>query len=175
MAFNVTTNPYKNEAVIDGKSYRIYTDNKGERYVMIDGKKVNLNDPVFGFKNSDLTYWPEHFVNYYDGIIEESKENRKFLEEQISAVKAQLKTAKDKYEGFLASIGVKKFSDITNSAQKEQAKEYRINLSDLGSSKRRLNARFMGECSRGLDAALERGEWSNQLALAETVNDSLFS
>lgn len=173
MAFNVTTNPYKNEAVINGKSYPVHTDNDGEKYVIIDGKRVNLNDPIFGFKNDNLTYWPEHFVDYYGKMLEESKEKRSLLDEQISAIKEQIKTAKNKYDSFLSSIGVRKVSDITNSAQKEQAKKYQSDLFDLGKSKRQLSNSYLRECARGFDAALERSDWFNQLALAEAANNNL--
>ena len=61
MTFNVsTTLSGQRETVINGKKYTVQIDRFGEEFVVIDGKRVNLNEPLFD--------------NYYQERIEKSTE-----------------------------------------------------------------------------------------------------
>lgn len=145
----------------------------GDWYVVIDGKKVKVDkNDLFGV-NRNLTEHPQYLVDYYDKLLAENEEKRNSLEDIGNYLAKQCKRVAKEYEGFLASIGVKKISEITDVYAKDKAKEYYNNLTALSSDKRRNSNEYFSACMTGFDYALERGEWQNQLALAEHVQNDL--
>ena len=145
----------------------------GNWYVEIDGKRVKVDpNDLFGM-NKSLTSTPEHFISYYENIIEDSKNTRKTLAKLESSLKDQLSIAKEKYNTFLSSIGVKKYNEITNATQRTTAREYRKDLSNISGDITRTKNDYYGECLRGFDACLEKSDWLSQYQLAQHVEQNL--
>lgn len=156
----------------DGQYHAVYKDNNGDYFVEIDGKKVKLDKvSVWNSKaTTDLADTPERLVNYYDKLLKKNEEKKEYLEAMANSIKKNLKLAKNKYYSFLASIGVSKFSDISDEGQKIQAKELKASVSGLESQKISNSNSYFSACMRSFDYALEKGDWQNQLSLAKSIS-----
>ena len=124
-------------------------------------------------RNSNITEVPQYMVNYWGKMLAENKEKRNYLNEVGEYLQEQIKRVKQEYDGYLASIGVKKMSDITDDGQIKEAKKYYTNLTELRSDKRRNTAEFLNACTDGVDCALKQGGWLNLLRFAESIPNSL--
>ncbi len=174
MAPNVTNPSQQAKVWVNGQYKPAVKDSDGKWYVVDDNGKRIAVDPndLFGI-NSNLTEHPQHLVDYYDDLLKKSEERKDYLEAAGNMIRAQLKGAKDKYASILASFGVKKYDEITDSAQKADAKKYYSSVSDLSRAKTRNSNDFYSACMRSFDYALEKGEWQNQLSVAQHVMNSL--
>ena len=163
----------------DGQEYRVQESLKNE-YIVVDGRRVNINN-WFGDNNqaekysSNLTEHPQRLVNYYDKLIAENNEKVDFLKAAGKALKAQFKGVQKQYNSILSEFGVDKYSDIDDEAQKAEAKKFYTDLSDLRMAKTANSNREYSAYMTAFDYALEKGNWQNQLNLAEHVQNSIWS
>ncbi len=132
MAFNVTTNPYNNEAVIDGKKYKIQSDRYGE-FVIIDGKRVDLSKALFDNyfderieKASDelneakekASMWGKIFDFNLQGVRDTRKERIAFTREYGSDLSSMEEEQREQYKAILAKGS--EFSSSKNIALSRQ-------------------------------------------------------
>lgn len=163
----------------DGQEYRVRESLKNE-YIVVDGRRVNINN-WFGDNSqaekysSNLTKHLQGLVNYYDELSAENKEKIDFLKTAGEALKAQIKGVQKQYYGLLSKFGVDKYSDIDDEAQKAEAKKFYSDLSDLKMAKTANSNREYSAYMTAFDYALEKGNWQNQLNLAEHVQNSIWS
>ena len=163
----------------DGQEYRVRESLKNE-YIVVDGRRVNINK-WFGDNSqaekysSNLTEHPQKLVNYYDGLIKKNKKKINYLKAKGEALKAQFKGVQKQYYGLLSKFGVDKYSDIDDEAQKAEAKKFYTDLSDLRMAKTANSNREYSAYMTAFDYALEKGNWQNQLNLAEHVQNSIWS
>lgn len=167
----LTNNKKEAQAWLNGRYVTAQKGNDGW-YAIVDGKRVKLDQPILKFAQNDLTELPEHYVNYYSKQFKESEEKKKELKIEGNFLRAKLEGLKEDYNKFLARIGVKDLNQISNESQRMEALKYTSDIAGIKSAYRRNGFDFQWECMKGFDAALERGEWQNQLALAERVQDS---
>ena len=163
----------------DGQEYRVRESLKNE-YIVVDGRRVNINN-WFGDNNqaekysSNLTEHPQKLVNYYEKLIAENNEKIDFLKTAGEALKKQYIDVRNKYYGLLRECGVDKYSDIDDEAQKAEAKKIYSDLSDLRMAKTANSNRQYSAYMTAFVYALEKGNWQNQLNLAEHVQNSIWS
>lgn len=144
----------------------------GKWYVTINGQKIEVDpNDLFGMnkKTKDLTYWPEHFIEYYDGLIEKTEEEKTSLEKFGKYLKERIHDVRAQYDNLMASLGVTKIDDIGDEANKKKAKRYDESLADMQHEKTSNSNKYYSACLRQLDNVLERGKWQNQYAIAEQV------
>ena len=79
------------------------------------------------------------------------------------------------YYELLSKFGVDKYSDIDDEAQKAEAKKFYSDLSDLRMAKTANSNREYSAYMTAFGYALEKGNWQNQLKLAEHVQNSIWS
>lgn len=170
---------------INGKNRSIETDRYGKTFYLDDnGKRVYINLQELGIsafivgkdnkKTSNLTEHPQRLVNYYNNKFTESQERISFLEELGSQIKRKYNKLSSDFNNYLCSLGVKSFDEIENESDRTYAKKtYCNNLSDLSREKTRNSNQYFSECLTAFDYALEKGNWQNQLNLAQHVEDSL--
>ncbi len=171
----VTNNSEQAKVWVNGQYLPATKATNGEWFVVIDGKKVKVDkNDLFGV-NSNLTEHPQRLVNYYDKLIAENNEKIDFLKTAGEALKAQIKGVQKQYYGLLSKFGVDKYSDIDDEAQKAEAKKFYSDLSDLKMAKTANSNREYSAYMRAFDYALEKGNWQNQLNLAEHVQNSIWS
>lgn len=151
-------------------------DTNGKWYVEVDGKRVEVDpNDLFGV-NSNITEWPEHFVNYYDNKFTESQENISTLKKMGSQIREKIDKLSADFNSYLASLGVKSFNEIENKQDRTYAeKTYCSNLSNLNREKTRNSNQYFSECLTAFDYALQKGNWQNQLNLAQHVQDNLYA
>ena len=166
-------------AKYDGQEYRVCESLKNE-YIVVDGRRVNINN-WFEDNNQpekysiNLTKHPQSLFNYYKNLIAEKYEEIDFLKAADKALKAQIKGVQKQYYGLLSKFGVDKYSDIDDEAQKAEAKKFYSDLSDLKMAKTANSNREYSAYMTAFDYALEKGNWQNQLNLAEHVQNSIWS
>lgn len=171
----VTNNSEQAKVWMNGQYLPATKASNGEWFVVIDGKKVKVDkNDLFGV-NSNLTEHPQKLVNYYDGLIEKNNEKINYLKAKGEALKAQFKGVQKQYYGLLSKFGVDKYSDIDDEAQKAEAKKFYSDLSDLRMAKTANSNREYSAYMRAFDYTLEKGNWENQLNLAEHVQNSIWS
>ena len=171
----VTNNSEQAKVWMNGQYLPATKASNGEWFVVIDGKKVKVDkNDLFGV-NSNLTEHPQKLVNYYDGLIEKNNEKINYLKAKGEALKAQFKGVQKQYYGLLNKFGVDKYSDIDDEAQKAEAKKFYSDLSDLKMAKTANSNREYSAYMTAFDYALEKGNWQNQLNLAEHVQNSIWS
>ncbi len=171
----VTNNSEQAKVWMNGQYLPATKASNGEWFVVIDGKKVKVDkNDLFGV-NSNLTEHPQKLVNYYDGLIEKNNEKINYLKAKGEALKAQFKGVQKQYYGLLSKFGVDKYSDIDDEAQKAEAKKFYSDLSDLRMAKTANSNREYSAYMTAFDYALEKGNWQNQLNLAEHVQNSIWS
>lgn len=171
----VTNNSEQAKVWMNGQYLPATKASNGEWFVVIDGKKVKVDkNDLFGV-NSNLTEHPQKLVNYYDGLIEKNNEKINYLKAKGEALKAQFKGVQKQYYGLLSKFGVDKYSDIDDEAQKAEAKKFYSDLSDLRMAKTANSNREYSAYMRAFDYTLEKGNWQNQLNLAEHVQNSIWS
>lgn len=171
----VTNNSEQAKVWMNGQYLPATKASNGEWFVVIDGKKVKVDkNDLFGV-NSNLTEHPQKLVNYYDKLIAENNEKIDFLKATGEALKAQFKGVQKQYYGLLSKFGVDKYSDIDDEAQKAEAKKFYSDLSDLRMAKTANSNREYSAYMRAFDYTLEKGNWENQLNLAEHVQNSIWS
>lgn len=166
MAPNVTTTlSGQKQTVINGRTYNVQEEN-GKQYVVIDGKRVNLSDPIFNY-TSDLTEWPEKLMADCDKWLEKDEEKKAYLRKEASWLEAQMKNAKKMYNGILAKFKVDNYKDIEDPTQRNFAEQYFTDMSDLKFAKISNSNQYYSACMSAFDHALDKGKWSNQLSLAQ--------
>ena len=171
----VTNNSEQAKVWMNGQYLPATKASNGEWFVVVDGKKVKVDkNDLFGV-NSNLAEHPQKLVNYYDKLIAENNEKIDFLKATGDALKAQFKGVQKQYYGLLSKFGVDKYSDIDDEAQKAEAKKFYSDLSDLRMAKTANSNREYSAYMRAFDYALEKGNWENQLNLAEHVQNSIWS
>lgn len=171
----VTNNSEQAKVWMNGQYLPATKASNGEWFVVIDGKKVKVDkNDLFGV-NNNLTEHPQKLVNYYDKLIAEKYEEIDFLKATGDALKAQFKGVQKQYYGLLSKFGVDKYSDIDDEAQKAEAKKFYSDLSDLRMAKTANSNREYSAYMTAFDYALEKGNWENQLNLAEHVQNSIWS
>ena len=171
----VTNNSEQAKVWVNGQYLPATKATNGEWFVVIDGKKVKVDkNDLFGV-NSNLTEHPQRLVNYYDKLIAENNEKIDFLKTAGEALKKQYIDVRNKYYGLLKECGVDKYSDIDDEAQKAEAKKFYSDLSDLKMAKTANSNREYSAYMTAFDYALEKGNWQNQLNLAEHVQNSIWS
>ena len=171
----VTNNSEQAKVWVNGQYLPATKASNGEWFVVIDGKRVKVDkNDLFGV-NSNLTEHPQRLVNYYDGLIERNNEKINYLKSKGEALKAQFKDVQKQYYGLLSKFGVDKYSDIDDEAQKAEAKKFYTDLSDLRMAKTANSNREYSAYMTAFDYALEKGNWQNQLTLAEHVQNSIWS
>lgn len=171
----VTNNSEQAKVWVNGQYLPATKASNGEWFVVIDGKKVKVDkNDLFGI-NSNLTEHPQRLVNYYDKLIAENNEKIDYLKAKGEALKAQFKGVQKQYYGLLSKFGVDKYSDIDDEAQKAEAKKFYSDLSDLRMAKTANSNREYSAYMTAFDYALEKGNWQNQLNLAEHVQNSIWS
>ena len=171
----VTNNSEQAKVWMNGQYLLATKASNGEWFVVIDGKKVKVDkNDLFGV-NSNLTEHPQKLVNYYDGLIEKNNEKINYLKAKGEALKAQFKGVQKQYYELLSKFGVDKYSDIDDEAQKAEAKKFYSDLSDLRMAKTANSNREYSAYMRAFDYTLEKGNWQNQLNLAEHVQNSIWS
>lgn len=171
----VTNNSEQAKVWMNGQYLPATKASNGEWFVVIDGKKVKVDkNDLFGV-NSNLTEHPQKLVNYYDGLIEKNNEKINYLKAKGEALKAQFKGVQKQYYGLLSKFGVDKYSDIDDEAQKAEAKKFYSDLSDLRMAKTANSNREYSAYMTAFDYTLEKGNWENQLNLAEHVQNSIWS
>ncbi len=173
---SVVSNSTQNaKAWINGQYREVTQQSDGNWYVEINGQmtKVNPND-IFGI-NSDLTEHPKYLVDYYTKLLKKSDEKKEALKKESVSLNAILKVAKEKFDKFLASLGIKSVDELSNySCKKSEAKKQLYAMKKLRSAYNRNCNDLLSECRKGFDYALERGNWQNQLNLAEHVQESFY-
>ena len=163
----VTNNSEQAKVWVNGQYLPATKASNGEWFVVIDGKRVKVDkNDLFGV-NSNLTY--------YDKLIEKNNEKIDYLKAMGEALKAQIKGVQKQYYGLLSKFGVDKYSDIDDEAQKAEAKKFYSDLSDLKMAKTANSNREYSAYMTAFDYALEKGNWQNQLKLAEHVQNSIWS
>lgn len=171
----VTNNSEQAKVWVNGQYLPATKASNGEWFVVIDGKRVKVDkNDLFGV-NSNLTEHPQRLVNYYDKLIEKNNEKIDYLKAMGEALKAQIKGVQKQYYGLLSKFGVDKYSDIDDEAQKAEAKKFYSDLSDLKMAKTANSNREYSAYMTAFDYALEKGNWQNQLNLAEHVQNSIWS
>lgn len=146
----------------------------GEWFVEIDGKKVKVDkNDLFGINNS-LTEHPQKLVDYYDKLLAENNEKIISLKAAGESLKAQIKGVREQYYGLLSKFGVNKYSDINDETQRAEAKSCYKNLSNLKMERTANSNREYSAYMTAFDYALEKGNWQNQLAQAENVQNSIW-
>ena len=171
----VTNNSEQAKVWVNGQYLPATKASNGEWFVVIDGKKIKVDkNDLFGV-NSNLTEHPQRLVNYYDKLIEKNNEKINYLKSKGEALKAQFKDVREQYYGLLSKFGVDKYSDIDDEAQKAEAKKFYTDLSDLRMAKTANSNREYSAYMTAFDYALEKGNWQNQLNLAEHVQNSIWS
>ena len=171
----VTNNSEQAKVWVNGRYLPATKASNGEWFVVIDGKRVKVDkNDLFGV-NSNLTEHPQRLVNYYDELIEKNNEKIDGLKARGEALKAQFKVVQKQYYGLLSKFGVDKYSDIDDEAQKAEAKKFYSDLSDLKMAKTANSNREYSAYMTAFDYALEKGNWQNQLNLAEHVQNSIWS
>ena len=171
----VTNNSEQAKVWVNGQYLPATKASNGEWFVVIDGKKVKVDkNDLFGV-NSNLTEHPQKLVNYYDGLIEKNNKKINYLKAKGEALKAQFKGVQKQYYELLSKFGVDKYSDIDDEAQKAEAKKFYSDLSDLRMAKTANSNREYSAYMTAFDYALEKGNWQNQLNLAEHVQNSIWS
>ncbi len=152
----------------DGKLHKVYKNSNNEYFIIIDGRTIKIdNISVWNAKDETSSY-SEKLANYYDKLLEKNEEKKDYLEEIAQNIKSKLKTARNEFNSFLASIGVSKYNEISDSSQRSQAKELRSNIYGLESDKISNSNRYYSACMTSFDYALEKGNWENQIALQKT-------
>lgn len=171
----VTNNSEQAKVWVNGRYLPATKASNGEWFVVIDGKRVKVDkNDLFGV-NSNLTEHPQRLVKYYDELIEKNNEKINYLKSKGEALKAQIKGVQKQYYGLLSKFGVDKYSDIDDEAQKAEAKKFYSDLSDLKMAKTANSNREYSAYMTAFDYALEKGNWQNQLNLAEHVQNSIWS
>ena len=171
----VTNNSEQAKVWVNGQYLPATKASNGEWFVVIDGKKIKVDkNDLFGV-NSDLTEHPQRLVNYYDKLIEKNNEKINYLKSKGEALKAQFKDVREQYYGLLSKFGVDKYSDIDDEAQKAEAKKFYTDLSDLRMAKTANSNREYSAYMTAFDYVLAKGDWQNQLNLAEHVQNSIWS
>ena len=171
----VTNNSEQAKVWVNGQYLPATKASNGEWFVEIDGKRVKVDkNDLFGV-NNNLTEHPQRLVNYYDKLIAENNEKIDYLKAKGEALKAQFKGVQKQYYGLLSKFGVDKYSDIDDEAQKAEAKKFYSDLSDLRMAKTANSNREYSAYMTAFDYALEKGNWQNQLNLAEHVQNSIWS
>ena len=171
----VTNNSEQAKVWMNGQYLPATKASNGEWFVVIDGKKIKVDkNDLFGV-NSNLTEHPQRLVNYYDKLIAENNKKIDGLKARGEALKAQFKVVQKQYYGLLSKFGVDKYSDIDDEAQKAEAKKFYTDLSDLKMAKTANSNREYSAYMTAFDYALEKGNWQNQLNLAEHVQNSIWS
>lgn len=169
MGANVTTTlSGRKETIINGRTYNVLEEN-GKQYVVIDGKRVDIKSPLFDF-NSNLTEWPEHFVEYYDKLLAKDEEKKEALENESTWLHAQLKNAKKAYDGILIKYNVDSYKDIDDNEQQSTAKKFFKSISDFKFALIGNSNRYYSACMSAFNNALDKGNWDNQLSLAKHVS-----
>ena len=149
-----------------GRLVDVKKDIKGF-YAIVDGKRVNLNDAILSFRTK-ATEIPEHFVNYYDKLTKKYEQERKELKIANGAITEKIKTFTDLYTKLLSKYNAKKFGDLIGE-QRTEALQLLSETFGLKKQKNRIGMAFMSACMSGFDAALQKGNWSNMLALAKNI------
>ena len=163
----------------DGQEYRVCESLKNE-YIVVDGRRVNINNWL-GDNNQpekysiNLTGHSKGLANYYDKLIAKNKKKIDFLKAACEALEAQYTVLRDKYYILLRECGVDKYSNIGNIAKKAEAKELYSGMLDLKMAKTANSNREYSAYMTAFDYALEKGNWENQLNLAEHVQNSIWS
>ena len=171
----VTKNSEQAKVWVNGQYLPATKASNGEWFVEIDGKRVKVDkNDLFGL-NSNLTEHPQRLVNYYDKLIAENNEKIDYLKATGEALKARLKGVQKQYYGLLSKFGVNKYSDIDDETQKAEAKKFYTDMSDLKMAKTANSNREYSAYMTAFDYALEKGNWQNQLNLAEHVQNSIFT
>lgn len=150
----------------------------GNWYVKDDSGKLIKVDPddLFGVNSSkSLTETPEHFSKYYHDLYEKAANNIAALKEEGSILRKALKSAKETYHSFMANLGAKSIHDITNESERARAKQYLCDISSGNSALRRNSSDIISEAHFAFDCALKEGDWNNQLAIAEHVQQSAWN
>lgn len=171
------------EVWVDGQRKTATKASNGDWFVEINGKQVKVDREKcerFGIfyqsnpQNKDVTYWPEHFVDYYDNLIAENNDKIKYLKATGEFIQQQLKGAREQYANILAKFGVNKYKEINDTAQQAEARKFYNDISDLNRAKISNSNREYSAYMTAFDYALEKGDWQNQLNLAEHVQNSVF-
>ena len=164
---NITT---QNQAKvwINGQ-YRTAVNTNGKWYVEIDGKRIEVDpNDIFGI-NSNITECPQRQVDYYDRLLSENEEKKDYLQETAKNIKEQLKNANEKFNALLSNLGVTSYRQITDSAKYTEAKEQYQNIAGLKHDKVSNSNRYFSACLYSFDLALDKGNWLNQLGLAQNI------
>ena len=165
----------KNQVTYKGKPYTVYTNTDGEKYIVVDGRRCNLND-IFGMNEQirqKLVKTPQDMINYYNDLLEKSEEKKANLKTQALGICKQLKNMKDALHQYLTSINVRSVSDITDSRQQKEAKIYTKIISDLSNKNIFYSNLLYSACMDSFQYALDGGKWLNQYSLAEAVAKNL--
>lgn len=171
MATNITNqSEYR---YVQGEYRQVFTSEKGEEYVVIDGKRVNLSEPIWNSYSSNLTEAPKRLVNFYEKLLSENEEKKDSLNQMGKFIQKQLKSVSEKYDKILSSCGVKTYKDITDSEKQIEARKCCMDLASLNSEKINNSNRYYSSCMTSFDYALQKGNWQNQFNLAQHVMDSL--
>ena len=149
-----------------GKLVDVKKDIKGF-YAIVEGKRVNLNDAILSFQ-SKVTEVPEHFVNYYDKLMKKYEQERKELKLANDTISDKIKSFTNMYTKLLSKYNAKKFSDLMGE-QRTEALHLLSETFGLKRQKNRIGMAFMSACMSGFDAALQKGNWNNMLALAKNL------
>lgn len=170
----VTNNSEQAKVWVNGQYLPATKASNGEWFVEINGKKVKVDkNDLFGV-NSNLTEHPQKLVDYYDELINKNNEKINSLKAVGESIRAQMKGVQKQYYGLLSKFGVNKYSEISDEAQKAEAKKFYTDLSSLKSAKTANSNREYSAYMTAFDYALEKGNWQNQLTLAENVQNSIW-
>jgi len=176
MAPTVTTTlSGREETLINGRKYPVFSDNNGKKYVVIDGKRVNIKDPLFKAKADNAYNWEK-----LDESFEEQKSSHKSWKEHWlsqqgkageiyeSAISAY-KNAKKQYEEILSSAGCE-FKELQGSA-KQEAEEYHSAMTSASAQKRRAisDSIFYGRLA--VDETFAMNDVTNLQAVAAKMSE----
>lgn len=137
---------------------------KNNKYY-VNGIEIDKNEPLFEavkrIKLAEIKEQNKGFAQFYHDIYEDSENKRKELKVEAKFLKAKLAGLQDNFYKFLASIGVKDMSEITNESQRSEALKYTSDIAGVKQAYMRNGFDFQWECLRGFDAALKAGSWES--------------
>lgn len=156
-------------------SQKLATKWLGDWYITDDnGKRVKVDpNDIFGM-NTNLTEWPQHFVDSYQKDIDKKEADIDLLkktEARLSSV--DLVDAKKEYENYLSSIGADDFNDITERSKRNIAEDLMGNIYNVKHTLTTINNKLFSKYNSLFNDVLAQGKWNNQLTVARQVQNSL--
>lgn len=168
---------------INGQYKTATQASNGDWFVEIDGKQVKVDKEKcekFGIfyqsnpQNKDLTYWPEHFIDYYSERLSKAKEENSILEKSIAYMKNLVAEGQNRLAQILNQTGAKDWKEIDNLRLQGEARNLSCDINNNSKKINRANMDIRSNCNSMLDDILQQNNWQNQLALAKHVQNSFF-